>query len=98
MKWTGSHGKLSTSVHLYTPQITVTTGGNNNILLGYILVTVDRPVSIKSVKVTFSGVYSAYWIEGSGQSRQEYYQNKEFFADSLALTKQDLVSEECKRD
>ncbi|KAJ2571495.1 hypothetical protein GGH95_004166, partial [Coemansia sp. RSA 1836] len=47
--------------------------------------------------ISFSGVYSAFWVEGAGQDRLEYYQNKEFIAEYLSLTKQHLV-DESKRD
>ncbi|KAJ2747348.1 ferroxidase fet3 [Coemansia sp. BCRC 34301] len=93
MKWSSANSKLSISVHLHTPQIAITPGSNNNMLLGYLNVNADRPVSVKSIKVSFSGVYSAFWVEGSGQNRLEYYQNKEFIAEYLSLTKQHLVDE-----
>ncbi|KAJ2417391.1 hypothetical protein GGF41_005394, partial [Coemansia sp. RSA 2531] len=97
MKWTASNNKLSASVHVHTPQIAITHGSNNNMLLGYLNVCADRPVSIKSIKISFSGVYSAFWIEGTGQNKLEYYQNKEFIAEYLSITKQHLVVEG-KRD
>ncbi|KAJ2785253.1 hypothetical protein GGI18_003362 [Coemansia linderi] len=97
MKWSSSNNKVSASVHLHTPQVAITHGSNNNMLLGYVIVCADRPVSIKSIKVSFSGVYSAFWIEGTGQNKLEYYQNKEFIAEYLSLTKQHLVHEG-KRD
>ncbi|KAJ2733243.1 hypothetical protein IW152_003242 [Coemansia sp. BCRC 34962] len=97
MKWTSSNSKVSTSVHLHTPQVAITHGSNNNMLLGYVIICADRPVSIKSIKISFSGVYSAFWIEGTGQNKLEYYQNKEFIAEYLSLTKQHLVNEG-KRD
>ncbi|KAJ2777286.1 hypothetical protein GGI15_004556 [Coemansia interrupta] len=48
---------------------------------------------VKSLQVTLSGIYSAYWINGTGASRQEYYQNKRFHQDTCFLTRRNLQSD-----
>ncbi|KAJ2724454.1 hypothetical protein GGI07_001966 [Coemansia sp. Benny D115] len=92
MRWIGAQdSKPKVSVHLYSPEITVTNGSNSNLLLGYVDVEVNRPTPVKSLNLMFAGIYSACWVEGTGQSRQEYYQNKRFHCDSMTLTQRDKI-------
>ncbi|KAJ2233350.1 hypothetical protein IWW45_004254 [Coemansia sp. RSA 485] len=90
MLWLSAQDKPQVSIHLYSPQITITNGSNSNLLIGYVSVNVARPTVVKSLKISFSGIYSAYWIDGTGQSRQEYYQNKRFHHDIHTLTRKNL--------
>ncbi|KAI9506505.1 hypothetical protein GGI25_004975 [Coemansia spiralis] len=88
--WTNGTPKTELSIHLYTPQITITSGSETNLLLGHVDLVLDRPTEIKSLRVTFSGMYSAYWVEGAGQSRNEYFQNKRFHHETITLSQSHL--------
>ncbi|KAI7821790.1 hypothetical protein BX661DRAFT_187949 [Kickxella alabastrina] len=92
MRWIGTQEKPQLSVHLYTPQITVTSGSNSNLLLGYVALELCRPTSIKSIKLALSGVYSASWVENAGPNRKEYFQNKQFHSDSILLSRKNLTT------
>ncbi|KAJ2367664.1 hypothetical protein IW150_005616, partial [Coemansia sp. RSA 2607] len=92
MLWPNSQDKPQLSIHLYSPQITVINGSRSNLLVGYVTLALGRPTSIKSLRVSLSGIYSAYWVDGTGQSRQEYYQNKRFHQDTCVLTRRNLRS------
>ncbi|KAJ2694896.1 hypothetical protein GGH99_000446 [Coemansia sp. RSA 1285] len=92
--WTSDGGskRPALSIGLFTPQVTVTSGSETNLLLGYVDVELDRPTEVKSLKVTLTGTYTAFWMDGNaGQGmRKEYYQNKLFHHDTITLTKNHL--------
>ncbi|KAJ1643081.1 hypothetical protein LPJ64_005109 [Coemansia asiatica] len=94
MLWLGAQDKPQVSIHLYSPQITITNGSNSNLLIGYVSVEVSRPTVVKSLMISFSGIYTAYWINGTGHNRQEYYQNKRFHHDTCKLTSKNLQHNE----
>ncbi|KAJ2086155.1 hypothetical protein IW138_005871 [Coemansia sp. RSA 986] len=90
MRANGTTKKASVSIDLFTPRITVTSGSETNLLLGYVDIVLDRPTEIKYIKVVFTGTYSAFWNDGVGQARSEYYQNKLFHHESITLTRHHL--------
>ncbi|KAJ2403277.1 hypothetical protein GGI23_000069 [Coemansia sp. RSA 2559] len=89
--WTNTAPKkTSVVVDLFTPQVTVTSGSETNLLLGYVDVTLERPTEVKYIKVSFTGTYSAFWNDGMDQARNEYYQNKLFHNECISLTRHHL--------
>ncbi|KAJ2548106.1 hypothetical protein EV175_004953 [Coemansia sp. RSA 1933] len=93
--WSNSVAKkASISVDLFTPQVTVTSGSETNLLLGYVDIDLERATEIKYIKVALSGTYSAFWNDGVGQARNEFYQNKLFHHECIMLTRHHLQQEE----
>ncbi|KAJ2776692.1 hypothetical protein H4R18_005538 [Coemansia javaensis] len=92
MKWSGAASKPEVTVHPYSSQIIVTNGANTNLIPGYVYVTVARPTLVKSIDVSFGGIYSVRLITGSGPSREEFFQHRMFHCERTRLAARDLVS------
>ncbi|KAJ2774167.1 hypothetical protein IWQ56_000690 [Coemansia nantahalensis] len=92
MRWSSAISKPDVTVHPYSSQIIVTNGANANLIPGYAYVTVTRPTLVKSIDVSFEGVYSILWADGVGHAYEEYTQNRTFHCERIRLVAENLVS------